>query len=175
MIPVPFQEDLSLFLVVVEGDDVGYRMLPAVIDDHRAHGIQAFGQVIDGFREGLLSFAGSDPGNSPGFIEGSPGDDGGMAVVLSDDLQPFPGKLGKGQIRKLVKGRHLAPDQQSLHVTPVQEPLILDLHVLAHPVVAHGLDLVDVVHQGLFIRGCEMGILPVSLVQKQSLVEGTAV
>ena len=65
---IPFQQHAALFLIVMQGNDVGHRVFPAIVDDYRTHGVQGFGQVINGLGKVLLRRAGFHLGNAPGLI-----------------------------------------------------------------------------------------------------------
>ena len=51
---IAFKKCLSLFFIIVKRDDIGDGMLPAVIDNHRSHRIEALRQMIDRFSKMLL-------------------------------------------------------------------------------------------------------------------------
>ena len=150
-------------------------MLPAVVCDNRPAVIYASGQVIDRLRELLLLRIRLDLRNSPGFIERRPGDNAGMVQILPDNLKPFSGKFFNRVIAVLIRGRHLAPDQHAFHVAPVKETFVLDLHMLPQAVEAQCMNLVDIIDQSLLVRRRQMGILPVSLVKDQPLIERRSV
>ena len=103
----------------MQREDIGDRMLPTVIDDHRAIPVNTLGQIVDTFREMLLPLTGLHLTDSPGFIKRRPCNDTGMIVILLHDLQPLSRELFHRVIRKIISSRHLTPYQHTLHITPV--------------------------------------------------------
>ena len=172
---IPVRKRISPRLIVVQGKKVGYGMLPSVVDNNGPHGIQALRQVVNGFREALLRAIGPDLRNPPGFVQRNPGNDRRMIVVLPDNLRPLAGKLLHRRIGIRIGGRHLAPDEHSLHITPVQKALILKLLMLAKAIVAKLMNPVDVLDQCLLRGRSQMTFLPVALIQNQLLINRSAV
>ena len=146
-------------------------MLPAVVDNHRTVTIHALGQMIQHLREMLLHRIRFNLAHAPGFIHRSPGDDTGMVIILADDLCPLSGKLFHSFIGILIGCSHLAPYQHTLHITPVQETLVLCLLMFPEAIVSKLMDLVDILDQCLLAGRCQMRILPVTLIQDQPLIQ----
>ena len=168
---VTFIEGLANLFIIMKGDDVRDRMLPAVVDNHRTVTIHALGQMIQHLREMLLHRIRFNLAHAPGFIHRSPGDDTGMVIILADDLCPLSGKLFHSFIGILIGCSHLAPYQHTLHITPVQETLVLCLLMFPEAIVSKLMDLVDILDQCLLAGRCQMRILPVTLIQDQSLIQ----
>ena len=134
---VPHVQGFSHFLIIMQRQDIRYRVLPAVIDDHRPVWIQTLRQMVDHLRKMLLRPVCLDLMHAPGLIHRRPRNDTRMIVVLLYDLHPLPCKFRHSLIRILISRRHLTPDEHPLHVAPVKETLILDFLMFAQSVVSH--------------------------------------
>ena len=84
-------------------------------------------------------------------------------------------KLLHRLIAEFIRCCHLTPYQQSFFVTPVQETLVLNLHMLTDPIVAHRSNFIDVIDQCFLIRRGQVRVLPVALVEDQPLIKRPAV
>ncbi|MNN18883.1 hypothetical protein D3C81_1321030 [compost metagenome] len=149
---IPFQEVLSRLDIVVQRNNIGDRMLPAVIRNNRSVRIDRLGQMVDGFRKFLLSLIVPNGGNSPGLIKRHPGDNARMIILLVNDFQPFLGEIIHRIIMKFESCRHFRPYQDSFNVTPIQKAGIFDFHMLAHAVIAHFQHVVDIGNQRFLTR-----------------------
>ena len=69
--------------------EIADQVLPAVVADHRARGIERLGQMVEGTHVVALRRICRQVGYTPAFVERHPGDDAGMAVVARQHLQPF--------------------------------------------------------------------------------------
>ena len=80
---------VAVALVVVDGEDVGVGLFPAVVGDHRAGGVEGLGEVDE--RAGEVQHAGivGDVLHAPALVERHPGHDGRVGEVAVHDLQPL--------------------------------------------------------------------------------------
>ena len=142
-------DDFALGGIVMQGADIRFGLLPAVVGGYQADGVKRAAQLGQHARGGLLRFVGIDLAHAPGFVERHPGDDAGVIVIACDKVGQRIGQVGYRLQAVLIAAGHFAPDKQAHLVTPVVEPGVFDLLVLAHAVVAEVLDPLDIRLDGL--------------------------
>ena len=122
-------------VVVVDGAEVGPRVLPPVVGDDRARPVRLPRPLVQAIVEAGHRLR-QDAGEAEALVVGRPRDDRRVAAVARDRLLPLPLQppLGSGRMR--MKARHLAPDEKAQRVGPVQPPRVLDLLMLARAVEA---------------------------------------
>jgi len=167
-------KDLGILLVVMDAEDVRLNMVIAAGIDAGTGGVHGFGYVVDQGNGGVKLLAAT---LIPGFVVGTPADDGGVVEVPVDLLDP----LGQNAVNIFgiavvqTPVRVFAPNQVAHPVSMVQEPLLEDLLMEPGTVVAHSQGKLDIVLQGL-VRGGGVDAVGVeALVQDQPLEYGFAV
>src|SRR5947209_20390855 len=82
-------DDAPIERIVVDAPDVAGDMFPSVIADHRTRPIERVRQMIERLDIGLLRGIGFQTRNTPALVERHPGDNTGMAIVATNDVEPF--------------------------------------------------------------------------------------
>ena len=98
-----------------------------------------------------------------------------MRIILLQNLEPFVREVPDCPVAKLVRRRHLAPDEHTLHVTPEEKSLVLDFLVLPERVKTKRMNIVDVCDQRLFIRRSKPRLRPIPLVENHAEIQRTAI
>ena len=162
---------LPLSRVVMQGADIGFHLLPAVVHADQPRAVQGLGRLIQHPRQRLLPPVGIDLRHAPALVQGHPGDDAGMVEIPCDEPAEGFKQIAGGISSEFIGAGDLSPHEQPHPVRPVIIPGILQLLMLPGAVVAQGKRHPDIRLYRLVAGRGEQGIRPVALVQHQPLIE----
>lgn len=160
----------SLSRVVVQRANIGFHLLPPVVGGNQARTVSRLCQPVQHPRGGLLAAVSPDQAYAPAFIKRNPADQTWVVKVAVNEAFQRMRKIADALIRKVVRGRHLAPYQQSESVRPVIVTWVLQLLVLPRAVKAKLQCQPDILLNGLIAGRGQQRIGPIALIQHQPLV-----
>ena len=157
--------------VIVDGNKIGGRILPAVLAGDKAGGVKALDHAVERIGQLLRLGLILDEGHAPALVQRHPGDQAGMVVVAGNCLGHVAHHVALLAVAQPIGAGQLAPHQQTHLVSPVQVAGILKLLMLTRAVVAHLQGQFDVLTQCIIAGSGQQTVGPVALVEDQALEE----